>query len=712
MRKIGVLVGLLLALTTSLWGEVSEEYALHLKFLNGLPARTEGSHEEERAFRYITTYAELLDLPVTVYPLDNLENSHSYSSIMEVTIEGESPNELIYLFPMSQDPFGSPEQYNASIATGITLLSTLNSRDNLLTTRLVFLGGDTTIGAQEYLRIIQQSRVERSFVYLAFDTLLPKASLRIDAYGNTTPLDLTERVIQACKQFSFQTTINITRTYIERLRLGPDVPTLSLFMETRDPVIGITLEGSREDTADPESLLRALTLMASLPTDSQRQERNYLALPWRGSIITIRERSYISFLFVIFIFFLSVPFIRKRWFQRYVLTIKRNILPLLLLIIAAMALLWGLGEGLHLLSHLRGIPNLYIYTPLLMICIKVSAALLVWFAIRALLPPRWSNRGSSFYSAAALFLMTFLTIATTLIDAMISVYFIFPLLFLVCAILLTPWWAKVTAYLLSMGCMIANLIIMLNSGITQGYYLLTISPNGSLLQGLIILVYGLFFLRVMRPEILSIQKKNFYITIISTAGFFFLAGVVALMVINPFHSSNPLRVTVQQTALGRQSSTTISGNGPLKPTDEYERFKLTSNVIEFSKEALLPSVEKEQQQQSILSRQEHQITISSQRDLSAVTAYLDISQAIPVIYDSNFPYSFDFDNQRVIFFIGKNPPNPLRISLTLSRDATSTLEVHASYYNVGVNLAEIIHNPYIKSESTYTEIVQFPIRSN
>ncbi len=711
-KKLPFLITLLCALAPSLWANVSEDYSLHLQFLQGFDSRTEGSEEEQKTFRYITTYAQRLDLPVTVHKLDQLEGSHSYSSLLEVVIPGQTKEELVYLFPVSQPPFSDKNTYSASLAMGMSLLEALQDNTHALTTRLVFLGGNIHTSSEEYLRILQQDRIDRAYLYLAFDTLQPEVTLHIAAQGSTTPLYLVEQTVQAFEQFSVPLTIHPTHTHIERLRLSNETPPLAAFLAMREPAMGLTLTPKAGATANPEAILKSLAMLANEEPNTARLDRNYLAIPWKDTIITIQESSYLAIVFSTFLLFIVLPFIRKRWFHRYVLTIKRHFFSLLLLIGIGMLVLWGSTALMYGLSYLRNMPNLYSLFPILMVVAKVSLSLLVWVLIRSLLPKWLKYKGSSFYSASALFIFVLLTLVATLMDVTLSVYFIPALLFMVVSIIMRAWWIKVLFFFLSLGYMTMNVLLMLFSEIPRAYFILTLSPRGAILEAMVILSYGLLLLRLIRPEMLKIQKKNFYIITITFLGICCVGSTAALMLANPFDADTHMQVIVTQQVRGESNITTLYADGPLQVTEDYVAYQKDANTIQFSTETLHKPLSWEKSSKTFLNRQEHHITILAEDDVSYITANLDISQAIPVIYDANFPYLFDFENQKIIFFIGSNPPNPLEISCTLSKDAVSTLEVKASYYHGSMQVSDIITNRYIDVESTYVDTIQIPIAAN
>ncbi len=168
-------------------------------------------------------------------------------------------------------------------------------------------------------------------------------------------------------------------------------------------------------------------------------------------------------------------------------------------------------------------------------------------------------------------------------------------------------------------------------------------------------------------------------------------------------------VEVVQTVENANSLLTIKGDGSIKPTKEYKDYLVDANTLRIPGESLLNPLATSQEVTTFLNRQEHTITIAGERNFSRITAVLDISQGIPVVYDTNFPVSFDFDNQLIVFFIGENPPNPLEISFTISSGSSSTLELQVSYDHIDINLPTILTNPYIDPRTTYTEVVQIPI---
>ncbi len=712
MRKLWLTVLILLSSILPLAGEIRDDYNLHYNFLNTLPSRGEGSPQESRVFRYIMTYAQKLEVETRVHTFGDLEGAHSYSSTIEIIIPGEKPEEIVYLFPTSQPPFSTKKTLSGSLALGITLMPLLANQQNKLTTRVVFVGADREdlyLGSQEYLRVLQQTPTERQFIYTTFDVFPETIGVSTASNGITTPLFQLEAVAQSFRNFDVPTSLQYTQNQLQRLRLEHNVSPLKLYLETGSPAIQLTPGPGTDQGEDPSNLIRALAKLPLQEMNKDKSERNYLAVQTANKLITIREQTYIFVVGGLFLLFLIIPFLRKRKFFRYVLSVRHHIGSLIAIIILGfLAMILG-GTLLLGISNLRGIQRFYTYTPLIMLLFKLSLATLAILLLKAVIPKRWIVANNSFYSASALFILVIVTLGVTLLDITLSLYFFIPLIFASGTILSKQRWLKILCFMLSLGAMVGNVILLVSSYSPRVYYILTLSPKGTILETLLLLPYGLLLIRLMQRDIAKNSQASLNILALSFSGVLLIGTGIALMVSNPFSKENPMAVVVTQTENATQGVLLIEGEAPLAVTEKGEPLKSSRNTLISSSEKPLGKLQWNYKTRSFLSKTEHTITIESPTSFSQVNAFLDISRAIPVIYDTNFPFSFDFENNQARFFIGPNPPNPLEITFTLAQNATTNFRVEAIFHGVPIDTSPYIENPYREERSKIISIVDFPI---
>ncbi len=712
MRILWLTVLSIILLITPLAGDILDDYNLHYNFLDSLPSREEGSLEESKVFRYILTYAQKLDLKTKIHPLTNLEGTHSYSSIVEVIIPGESTEEVVYLFPTSQPPFSTQNTLSGSIALGITLMPILAGQDNLLTSRIVFLGGDreaSYIGSQEYMRILQQEPIERQFIYSTFHDVPEKVGILTSSNGITTPLYQLELIANSFRNSKVPISLNHTQNQIQRLKIDIETSPLEVYLETGSPAIELSQYPGEQENNDPSGVVKALATLTLQQVDTTKSERNYLALQSSRALITIRERTYIFVVGGLFLLFLILSFLRKRKFFRYVLSVRRHLSSLIVItLLTFLAMILG-GSLLLGISNLRGIQHFYTYTPLFMVLGKLSLALLVILLVKEIIPQHWIIANNSFYSASAIFILGVVAIGASLLDITLSLYFFFPLMFMVLSVVSKKGWLKVLLFILSLTAMIGNVILLMNSFTPRIYYILTLSPKGTVLESLLLLPYGLLLLRIMQRDISRRSHKVLRISTVSLLAITFLGSFTYLVLVNPFSRDNPMVVHITQTETPSQQLLHMKGEAPFDFTELGETLKVDRNNIQDSNVSSLGVIERSHEKREFLSRTEHTITITTPIQVSQINAFLDISRAIPVIYDTNFPVSFDFENNQAQFFIGPNPPNPLEITFTLAQNITSNLKVEAIFHNVHIPSYPYIENVYTKDQSRAISILNFPI---
>ena len=114
---------------------------LHAEALRNTYPRPEGSEGERRAAQYIETVLQPLDVDYIVRDFTDLDEGHSFSQIVDISVPGRSPETVLLLVPLGHADEVSPDNDgSASLAASLALVESLGTAVSNLSYRIVLLG--------------------------------------------------------------------------------------------------------------------------------------------------------------------------------------------------------------------------------------------------------------------------------------------------------------------------------------------------------------------------------------------------------------------------------------------------------------------------------------------------------------------------------------------------------------------------------------------
>ena len=659
--------------------------------------RLEGSPSEKELVNYIRTFFESQEIAYSISDFSSMSGGHSYSVSLEVVIPGRSADELIVVAPLNRrEDSANPQSGSLNIAIALEMARRYVNGKGGLTLRILFLGaefGDNgmyPIGSNSFLSTYFPEG-EAAILYLDFDYPSDRIVIRAGDRGDVTPHWLLRRCLSTLDSAGLTFLLRGNESQFFRLGFAENPAPIRAFLSMGYPAI--SFHSSRAQLPDNviatwvASFMEFTDSMLLYESNPKEWDRHYLFFQVRGFSIIIRERTYIIILLSITGFLVLYPAVFSRRFRSYVTSLVKNFwaLPALLVLVYFLLLIGTLlVEGLSLL---KDYPGYWSTKPALFFVLKLSTAVFLFSLISRYVKRITFPRRGRFYSAAALVILVSDLFILGIMDISLAYYVL---------------WACVWAFLFSLA-----------PGRTLKALCLIISP-----AWLIKVAYDMFTIPVMDIAEDMILNKAAGNLIVAFIMFPFLLMLIRLdfMFRHPKRKTKRLLLTVVYIVLGVSCGGLGTYLAILKPfsandrqpiaVEEVQDLSGDNGIVELKSVAALEGItvytengperinsrsrsywlpiplrpnlmNVETTVRRFLGRATYSFTISSQGVPSEVAVELASEEGI-VIYDSSFPFSFSSPTT-VDIHIGKYPPNPLIVEITLPGNLTGTVKVEAGH---------------------------------
>jgi hypothetical protein len=667
------------------------------EFVSSVSARLEGSPSEKTVVAYIERFLDERNIPNETKDFGTLTAGHSYSVSIEALLPGRSRDELIVIAPLNSHTdtkLGVGDGLN--IALALSLAATYAQKDHNLTLRVLFPGAE--FGEDEKYPIGSQSFLSSYFpvgnsavLYLDFAAPPDRIVVRTGDRGYVSPRWLLEDCLRSIEEanLSFLSRGNENQFY--RLGVAVNPAPIGTYLANGYPAI--SFQSSAKDLATDSiddwaaSFLSVVDRLLQLSEVPAEWDRHYLTFQSRLLSLVVREETYIVILLVSVGLLVLYPVVLSRRFKSYAASLAMNFwaLPMLLILVFLLLLLGTfLIEGLSLL---KGYPDYWTTNPALFFLLKLMTATFLFSLMSRYLKRLPFPRRGRFYSAAALLVLTSDLFILGIMDLSLAYYvlwacvwaFFFSLahsrtlkaIFLV----LSPVWLVKAAYdmfTITAEEMARDMILARTSGNLLIAFVL--------FPFLLMLIRLDFMFRHPRKKTKRLLLTIIYITLGLGCG-----GVTGFLAIKqPFGTDNKQPVLIREVQDLTEDSSYIEIQSPAslgrftlqtdtEPIVVETRDRTHTVEAQLRRQLLSTAIEVSR----FLGRATYSVTISSEGLPSTLTVLLTSDTQI-VIYDSSLPYSFA-DSKTVEVYVGKFPPNPLRIDLTVPGSLKGRIEVTAEH---------------------------------
>ncbi len=673
----------------------------------------EGSPAEEQFFSFLKDYCRDQGLPHQVYSFSSMDDSHSFSSLVSVTLpsssQGKSRGEsrgkqnLVVVIPVSD--LENNELWTPFL--GLRLAEELQKAPPENPVTLVFAGAETNrpggipLGSQLFLDSFYP--VKPTAVITLRISGRPQALQTIaGSRGHTTPAWWLREVRGALGEAGFSVETPFRPLLAYRLGISLDNPGLRPWQDRDFPALMLTGQQPAVPPGAAERLPAdtgqwisqwsdAVRKLSGLSYEGRPRDTHYLLLPEglpgspvveEGIILRILTIGTAVLLLILF----GLPrlirsnlryFLRKAW-----------TLPIFF-VMAFVFLLLGTGL-IQALLNIQETAGLWQQKPLLFFLLKISAAVLLFSVSYPLFRRFPLSRSSHFYSFSAAMTAAFNGLVLLFYDISYSL----PLFWAVGAVTLfaavrsRP--IKILLFFLSpLGLFYLGFILFSLEDIPLIRIILLSPLRGNIILTLLLLPFlllqsSLHFSRKhrRRDSLNRHPRRSLFLT--AAWGTAALGLTLYLIAYSPYTPQNqPIRLVDRIDGTRQERRITLESPAPLPQMaleTESSRFRLAGGPYS---EALYPEkfprlLDLSVQTRRFLDRRQVDLGLTQWGTPYQLEISLQSEESL-VIYESPFPYTVSLDQSRVAFHIGRNPPNPLEFSFTMKSQGPVTIRAKAVY---------------------------------
>ena len=649
--------------------------------------RLEGSAGENNTISYIKNEIKDLNVPIQTYSFRDMEDNHSFSHIIEVSIKGESPECLVIVVPLNHPQNAPIEEDGAiNIGLGIGIIKEFSKRKLPISLKVLFLGAeygnssDYPLGSKQFLSTFypEDSHI---FMYLNLKRLPSRLLIRSGGTGIVSPYWYIERIRKALDASGLFYLLKGNENQLYRLSLWDSQPIIDDYLQQGYPAVSIEGAYSDERINVSEWYFSFFSFMDNLIQENkngfiEEWDKHYLFFQIRTLTLIIPEKTLLILFIIGILIPLSYPFLYTRRFKHYLKSLLRNFWDLPF-IFAIIFLFFLAGTILvYMLLYVRNSSVLWEKYPLHFFLIKISIALVLFSFLFGVLKKVPFSKNSTFYTSSALLLLIVNILVLSSWNISLSYYLLWALFFSFIFTLTANKWIKIVNLLLSLVFVVKLLVDIFSVPALQIIDFLLLSPiKGNLIITSNIMPFLLLLIRIdflFRHRGLK-QQKVFVRSFGAAVGSITLGILISLFIIHPYSAANPQPILIREyrNLNTDEMEIHISSEAPFKNLlvgIKELGYPIISGLKDYS--TVVYSYDKplkiDASKKEFLGRENITFSISSTRSVNTVSVSFNISD--PIIYDSNFPYTLSPATKSAILHIGKSPPNPLVIELTVPKN--------------------------------------------
>ena len=636
-----------------------------------------------------------LDIGADERGFGDFEGAHSFSRVIEATIEGTRADRVIIAVPLNHR-YGASRESDGSvgIAAALQLAAELSRDPPPLTVTLLFLGGEREplpgypLGSRLF---VSQRRADGPAALVYLDLRRPGDPIALDtaAGGIVAPSWLLQGLADALARSGVGFDAQTIASQIQRVGMTRDPAAIAAYLEAGIPAIGIrghtpdAVRHSEVSLQPVESIVDGLQrFIDSYPNGLPSEwDRHYVFFQAGNSLYILGEQLYLMIFLALIAATLFYAVAFRHRFERYVQSILRNFWSIPAVYLLLFVLLLIATATLESFLEYRSYPALWHHQPLNYFALKLSITLFL-FAL-SMLPLRRSllPSTSSFYSAAALAVLFVAIVVLAVAHISFSYYFLWAFLWAFLFAVLPTRPLKIVCLALAPLPLLHTAYVVYSSGeLTAGRVFLLSPISGNLLTALIVLPFLLMLLRldflVRHPRV---GRRSFVLQLTAFIAALCVAGLaVAIARYQPYDERSPRPVALHEyiDLVDNSRTLDVSGNGQLPQT---LALRIDGRTVLWNGRPIVlqpadtePLLSIERQRSSFLERNRLQYTITTNIELYRVEAEIE-SEASLLLYDANLPVSIPGDAERASVFVGVLPPNPFTIDITLPEQVQGSL---------------------------------------
>jgi hypothetical protein len=345
-------------------------------------------------------------------------------------------------------------------------------------------------------------------------------------------------------------------------------------------------------------------------------------------------------------------------------------------------------------------------------------ALLILLLLRAPLRRLPFSRNGSFYSAAALIFLFLDIIVLAIVNISFTYYFLWAFIFALLFAVTPSKPLKLVCFLLSPYWLLKTLVELFAQPSLEFCRFVLLSPlEGNMLLTTALLPFVLMLIRIdmVLPSFSRIRRGT-RIRLATSLLTIFLAGLfVSFLLYAPYNELNRQPAVAENTVdlAAKSSVLSLSSPAPLGRIEVRDHGRpllvdTTSSRYRTPLPLLPAAPPVGVSTTGFLDRRN--VVLRFQPESAPYQVRLNLSsQEAFVIYDANFPYVRSPEGKRYDLLIGKNPPVPLQVQLTLPRGGRYELEVVLEYRSLPPTLE--VRGEHLRLQSRHTVREKIDLRT-
>lgn len=656
--------------------------------------RIEGSPGEKSTLKFIQTQLSQWGIPVQSRDFSGLAEAGSFSSSLDILIPGKLKDRMILVIPLDQKDEAAPGG-GISITAGLAMAHYFTENPLDITLQILFLGGERgdllpyPLGSRAFL---QDYYPEAPVGVFYLDAQSPRGNLRlqVDSLGRAAPIWMVKGLTESFQGGDFTFLLEGSHPPLIRLSLAEGQSVLDHYFQKEIPGILITSGDGTE--LSPEVWIREMIGAVERFITRYKEglpatwDRHYLLFQWQDQFMILDQKSYIILLLITIGIILILIFIRPEVIRERFFSVIKHSWQLPLIFIALFLFLYAATWLLQNLITWRDFPSLWKFYPSLFLSLKLAVGFflyyLLFFIFRRMPLIRWST----FYVFGSLAVTTVLTVLSLFTGLANSFYFLWTLVLTVLfalwnnrywrlglLILMPLWFIKAVGELFIQTPDFTLINAVLFSPV-EGNLVLT------LLTFPLILLVSAYHYVSHKKRGRNEQSWNEIFMMISALLSIVLGFTVAEA--NPFlegrkiplywvddQSENSREIRISSPVAWPEALLAIPGESlPLIP-------QLRESLYEVE---MIPGITFQSSVMNFLDRKTWSLVLNAPGQPQQLKLQIR-SESELVIYSCSFPYRILPGSREAEVFVGRNPPLPFKVDLTVGRTSSLNLVWNLEY---------------------------------
>ncbi len=680
-----------------------------LAFIRSLYPRLEGSKNEKTLIKYIEKELKKDKTPYTTEDFSDSDLVHSFSKNIEITIKGKIKDTLIVAIPLNHKA-GLPKSRDGAIniALGMMLIREYTKTTPPISLKFLFLGaeyGDSNqypMGSKLFLKNFDPT-YKTVVLYLNMRNIPSRLYIRGGARGIVAPYWLLQKTTNALKETDIYFLVRGNENQIFRTGLTSERTIIEPFLKSGFPAI--SFEGEYKELSQKEmvrfissfntffeNLLKNFS--GNLP---QKWDKHYLFFQAKNFYMILPEKVYLILYLTLFLLLILYALIFTDRIKKYYKTIIKNFWTIPLIFAVTFTILLLSTLVLELISQLKQIPTIWKNIPTQFLIEKTLISIFLYTVLYNLLRKLPISHNGSFYSASAILFLLLDILILSLINISYTYYFTWALFFTILFTLSPNRYLKLTFFLISPYWIIKASTELFSLRKLDFIRIVLLSQiKGNLLLATIILPFifmiirlGLLFPPISRKSPGINLKRNREKRRIKIAIAAFIPSILFLVyfffIYTPYDKENPKPITVTEYIDIPQKTNTlvIESPAPIGRVTYSSQGRLI-NINTNSRRYTMPIryvsniLKYKEKYHSFLERKNYQLLLKPIGEPYKIFVKIKSDREF-ILYDSNFPFQRDKSGKVYTISIGKNPPIPLPIELTLPQNSFFEILLEIEY---------------------------------